>query len=62
MQRLLLILLGSLMLLTLSSCAMITLHPVDDQDIKVGGWCQQGWVCMSQDYVKTVMKVRLEHK
>ncbi len=60
MRKLLLITLSSLMLLTLSSCAKtVTLHPVTDQDIKIGS---DGWVCMSQDYIKTVMKVKLEAK
>jgi hypothetical protein len=46
----------------LTGCKSIVLHPVDDQDIKIGDWCKPGWVCMSQEYVKQVMKVKLEAK
>lgn len=59
MLRRLLISLSCLIVLTLfSGCSTVTLHPVTDQDIKM----QDGWVCMSQDYIKTVMKVKLEEK
>jgi hypothetical protein len=33
----------------------IVLHPVTDEDIRIEG----DWVCMSQDYVREVMKARL---
>lgn len=33
----------------------IVLHPVDETDIRMDG----DWICMSQDYVKEVMKARL---
>lgn len=49
-------------LTTLTGCNTVRLHPVTDQDLKVGDWCKPGWVCMSQDYVKYVMKVRIEEK
>ena len=58
MRKLLLISLACLMISMLSSCTTVQLHPVTDQDIKM----QDGWVCMSQDYVKHVMKVKLEKK
>jgi len=57
MLKLSLILLGCLMILT--GCSTVTLHPVTDQDIKIGS---DGWVCMSQSYIKNVMKVKLEEK
>jgi len=60
MLKQLLILLACSMILT--GCKSIVLHPVDDQDIKIGDWCKPGWVCMSQEYVKQVMKVKLEAK
>jgi hypothetical protein len=41
-----------------SGCTTITLHPVTDKDIKI----VDGFVCMSHDYVKNVMKVKLEAK
>ena len=41
-----------------SGCTTITLHPVTDKDIKI----VDGFVCMSPDYVKNVMKVKLESK
>jgi hypothetical protein len=48
-----------LVLSTLSiACKTIVLHPVSDEDIKMQG----NWVCMSPEYVKTVMKVKLEAK
>ena len=39
-------------------CSTIVLHPVTDKDIKI----VDGFVCMSPDYVKNVMKVKLEAK
>lgn len=60
MRKTLLLLLGFSILLI--GCSTVRLHPVTDQDIKMGDWCKQGWVCMSQDYVKYVMKVRIEEK
>jgi hypothetical protein len=49
-------------LTTLTGCSLfkkeVHLHPVTDQDIRM----QDGWVCMSQDYIKNVMKVKLEEK
>ena len=56
MLRLLLIL--AVFSMTSIACKTITLHPVTDQDIKFS----DGWVCMSPDYVKNVMKVKLEAK
>ena len=46
-----------LLLLSIAStgCKTITLHPVTDKDIKM----QDGYVCMSPEYVKEVMKARL---
>ena len=59
MQKRLQISLSCLIALTIfSGCKTITLHPVTDQDIKFS----DGWVCMSPDYVKNVMKVKLEAK
>ena len=55
MLKLLLILLGCLTILT--GCSTVHLHPVDEQDIQIR---EDGWVCMSQDYVKHVMKVTIE--
>jgi hypothetical protein len=57
-QSLLLKSLACFLVLTVlnSGCARnIVLHPVTDEDIRMDG----DWVCMSQDYVKEVMKVRL---
>lgn len=52
--------------LTLTGCSLlqkeVALYPQTEQDIKIGDWCKPGWVCMSQDYVKYVMKVRIEEK
>ena len=59
MQKPLLILLLCSIALIVSSCARIVLHPVTDQDIKIGGWCQPGWVCMSEGYIKEVMKAKV---
>jgi len=44
--------------MTLIGCSTIVLHPVTDKDIKM----VDGYVCMSPDYVKNVMKVKLEAK
>ena len=57
MQKMLPLLL--LCLIGLTGCNTITLHPVTDQDIKIGDWCKPGWVCMSQAYVQEVMKAKL---
>ena len=48
--------------LTLIGCKTVALYPQTDQDIKKGDWCKPGWVCMSEDYVKYVMKVKIEEK
>jgi hypothetical protein len=45
-------------LIVFSGCTTITLHPVTDKDIKV----IDGYVCMSPEYVKEVMGVKLEAK
>ena len=45
-------------LMILTGCKTIVIHPVTDKDIKI----QDGWVCMTPEYVKEVMKVRLENK
>ena len=58
MRMTLVALLGCLMILTVSGCTTITLHPVTDKDIKI----VDGYVCMSPEYVKNVMKVKLEAK
>jgi len=59
MQKTLVLSLVSLMLLTASGCARtIVMHPVTDKDIKI----QDGYICMSPEYVKEVMKVRIEEK
>ena len=48
-----------LALSTLSiGCSTIVMHPVTDKDIKI----VDGFVCMSPDYVREVMKVKLEAK
>lgn len=48
--------------LLLTSCSTVRLYPVTEEDIVKGGWCKQGWVCMSEDYVKYVMKVKIGEK
>lgn len=54
-QALLLVLLTGL--IVFSGCAKtIVLHPVTDKDIKM----QDGFVCMSPEYVQEVMKARLD--
>lgn len=60
MQKNLFLLPISLIALTiLSGCARtILMHPVTDKDIKM----QDGFVCMSPEYVQEVMKVRIEEK
>ena len=56
MQKTLVALLGCLMLLTaFSGCTTIKLHPMTDKDIKM----QDGWVCMTPEYIQEVMKARL---
>ena len=55
MRKMLLALLVSLTVLT--GCNTIKLHPVTDQDIKQ----VDGWICMTSDYVKEVMKARLDN-
>ena len=57
MLKQLLILLGCLTILT--GCSTVTLHPVTDQDIRIQ---DDGWVCMSESYIKNVMKVKLDQK
>lgn len=60
LKRLLIILAFST---ALTGCSVlkkeVILHPVTDQDIKIGGWCQEGWICMSEGYLKEVVKARL---
>lgn len=59
MRMILVLSLVSLMLVIGSGCARtIVMHPVTDKDIKM----QDGFVCMSPEYVKEVMKVRIEEK
>lgn len=58
LKRLLILQSCLIVLMLCSGCSTVTLHPVTDQDIKM----QDGWVCMSQDYIKHVMKVKLEEK
>lgn len=60
MHRMLRLLAVSLMLLIVcSGCARtIVMHPVTDQDIK----CDDKGCWMSMDYIKEVMKVRIEEK
>jgi predicted small secreted protein len=45
----------------LTGCST-TLHPIGGEDIQIGGWCKEGWKCFSSDYVKYIMKVRIEEK
>ena len=60
MRKALLISLSFLMIsIIFNGCSTVHLHPVDEQDIRDGG---DGWVCMSQDYIKNVMKVKLDQK
>ena len=42
----------------LIGCKTIVLHPVSEKDIRMDG----NWVCMSQDYIKEVLRVKLEAK
>ena len=56
MRMILVLLLGFSM--TSIGCSTITLHPVTDKDIKM----LDGWVCMTPEYVKEVMKARIEEK
>jgi hypothetical protein len=58
-KTLALLLLCSMLLI---GCKTITLHPVTDKDIMIGGKCPEGYVCMSPDYIKNVMQVKLEEK
>ena len=57
MLRLLLIL--AVFSMTSIGCNTVHLHPVDETDIRVQ---DDGWVCMSQSYIKNVMKVKLDQK
>ena len=34
------------------------MHPVTEKDIRV----QDGWVCMTPEYIQEVMKARIEEK
>ena len=61
MRQILLVLLAGC-LATLVGCSTVKLYPQTDQDILKGDWCKPGWVCMSEDYVKYVMKVKIEEK
>jgi hypothetical protein len=57
--KILLVLPALLIALTLSSCArVVTLHPVDGQDIRTDG----EWTCMTHAYIEEVMRVRLKQK
>jgi len=57
MLRMSQVLLVSLIALTASSCARtVTLHPVDETDIRMDGQ----WVCMTPEYIQEVMKARLD--
>ena len=45
--------------IVLSGCARtIVMHPVTEKDIRV----QDGWVCMTPEYIQEVMKARIEEK
>lgn len=45
--------------IVLSGCARtIVMHPVTDKDIKM----QDGWVCMTPDYIQEVMRAKIEEK
>lgn len=46
--------------IALSGCATIKLHPVTDEDIRILKDGEKEWVCMSPEYVKEVMKARLD--
>lgn len=61
-MRMMLLALAVCLTISTVGCNTVRLHPVTDKDLKVGDWCKPGWVCMSQDYVKYVMKVRIEEK
>ena len=56
MLKTLVLLLGFSILVT--GCSTIVLHPVSDKDIKM----QDGWVCMTPEYIQEVMKAKLETK
>lgn len=57
-MRLTLLALLAVCSLTSIGCKTVALYPQTEQDIKM----QDGWVCMSPEYVKYVMKVRIEEK
>ena len=61
-MRLTLLALLAVCLATLIGCSTVRLYPQTNEDILKGDWCKQGWVCMSEDYVKYVMKVKIEEK
>lgn len=55
-KHLSLLLLFSTVLIAFNGCARnIVLHPLTDKDIKQ----QDGWICMTPEYVQEVMKARL---
>ena len=56
MQKILVLLL-SLSMLSIA-CKTIVMRPVTDKDIKM----QDGWVCMTPEYIQEVMKAKLEAK
>ena len=59
MRKILAVLLGCLILSTiLSGCVSVKLHPVTDKDVKM----QDGWVCMTPEYIQEVMKAKIEGK
>lgn len=59
MLKRLVILLSCLTVLT--GCAKtIKLHPVTEEDIHILKDGSKEWVCMSPDYVKEVMRARLD--
>ena len=62
MRLIVLLLLLGCSMTSIGCSRLMELHPVDGQDIQVGGWCKEGWRCFSADYVQYVMKVKIEEK
>ena len=57
LKRLLILIIFSTVSIVFNGCAKnIVLHPMTDQDIKTEGT----WVCMTPEYLKEVVKARLD--
>ena len=54
-----LLLLFSMLLI---GCKTIVLHPIDETEIRKESVAGQNWTCLSDYYIKNVMKVKLEGK